>query len=379
MRILFVVNSGAFLFSHRLSLLQSVLEAGYEVHVAMPQHLLSMQRLEAFGVQVHIIPLQRRGMLPWEECKTVYALYKLYKHLQPDIVQHITIKPIIYGGLVARWLQLHAVVQTVTGLGHVFIAKGVTARLLRTVIAYLYRWACIHPNVRVVVQNQDDQQLLQRYCGVRAEQCVLVPGVGVCVQQFQHTPLPNVTTKQPMTVLCGGRLLWTKGVGEFIQAAKLLKERGYRLRMVWVGALDPGNPASVSEEQLAQWQQQSDVEFWGWCDDIGTVLEQVHIACLPSYREGLPKFLLEAAACGRPAVSTDVPGCRAIVQHEKTGLLVPAQDATALADGLQRLAADPALCQAWGDAGRAMVKARYTEAHINAQMLEIYRELGAHG
>ena len=369
-KILFVVNDAPFFLSHRLPLALAALESGYEVHVATPDSPLAGV-IQRHGLRFHAIPLHRSSTRVWKELRSFQALESLYRRLQPDLVHHVTIKPVLYGGVAARLAKVPAVVYAVPGLGHVFVQTGLRAKLLRSVVKRVYRFVFAHPHAKVIFQNPDDQALLERAQLVSAADSVLIRGSGVDMNVFTPAPEPPGV---PVVVLAA-RMLWSKGVGEFVDAARQLREQKIEARLVLAGDSDPGNPSAVPVWQLEQWHDSGVVEWWGACDDMARVLAEAHIVCLPSYREGLPKVLIEAAASGRPIVTTDVPGCREVVRHEENGLLVPVRNAAALAAALRRLILSPALRQFLGQRGREIAVAEFGLEKVIQQTLAIYKEL----
>ena len=369
-KILFVVNDAPFFLSHRLPLALAALEEGYEVHVATPDSPLSAT-IQKHGLQFHAIPMHRSNMRLWKELKSFRALLNLYRRLQPDLVHHVTIKPVLYGGVAARLTKVPAVVFAVPGLGHVFVQEDLKTGLLRGAVKWAYRYVFGHPNARVIFQNPDDRLLMERAQLLAAENSILIRGSGVDINDF--TPGPEAEGV-PLVVLAA-RMLWEKGVGEFVDAAGQLREQKIEARFILAGESDPGNPSAVPVWQLEQWHDSGIVEWWGACDDMTRVFAEAHIVCLPSYREGLPKVLIEAAACGRPIVTTDVPGCREVVRHEENGLLVPVRNPTALAAALRRLIASAVLRQFLGQNGREIAVAEFALDKVIEQTLAIYRGL----
>ncbi len=330
-------------------------------------------KLRQAGIEQLTIPLVAGSTNPWRELQAFLALWRLFRRQRPDIVHNFTIKPVLYGGLAARLAGVPAVVSTVTGLGHVFVAKGWKASLLRRLVEIGYRVVFAPARARVIFQNSDDQAQFQRNRLVAKEKCLLIKGSGVDTAEF--TPRPEA--EGPPLVVLAARMLWDKGVGEFVEAAKQLREAGVEARFALVGDTDPQSPAAaVPKEQLAAWQASGAVEWWGYRDDMRAVLAQAHIACLPSYYgEGVPKFLIEAAASGRSIATTDWPGCREIVRHEENGLLVPVRDAAKLAQALRRLIEDPALRQRLGACGRRLAEGEFSDSQVIGGTLAVYAAL----
>lgn len=369
-RLLFVVNQTEFFLSHRLPLALAAQRQGYEVHIATPTSP-AVAIINDKGLAHHDIPFSRQGMHPLRELTTLRALFRLYRSLRPDIVHHVTIKPVIYGGLIARLTGVPAVVNAVSGLGYVFISSGRRALLLRSVVRAGYRLALRHRNSRVIFQNRDDLALFGKKHLIDAKQAVIIKGSGVDLDRFAPMPEPS----GPPVVMFASRLLRDKGVCEFVEAAETLRNSGVQARFVLVGDIDPGNPASLPTETVRRWQKEEVVEWWGRRDDMPHAMAQAHIVCLPSYREGLPKILIEAAACGRPIVTTDVPGCREIVRDGENGLLVPVRNVEALSTAIKRLIEDSPLRRRMGEQGRKIAEKEFGLQHVISETLLVYQQL----
>ena len=371
--LLFVVNNPAFFMSHRVPVALAAQTAGYDVHVATMDGP-AVADIQALGMTHHAIPMTRSGKNPLQELGTLLALVRLFRRLRPDVVHLVTIKPVLYGGIAARLARVPGMVAAISGLGFVFLSNSLKMRLVRAVVARLYRIALGHPNSRVIFQNANDRDLLKSLGAVRDEQVVIIRGAGVDLDAFRPTPEPPAP---PVVVTMVARLLRDKGVQEFVQAARLLRERGVPVTMQLVGGLDAGNPASATQADVDAWQQDGCVQALGERSDVAALYAAAHIAVLPSYREGLPKSLIEAAACGRAVVTTDVPGCRDAIEPNVTGLLVPVRDAAALADAIARLAKDAALRQAMGAAGRALAEREFDINQVARIHVALYDALSA--
>jgi glycosyltransferase involved in cell wall biosynthesis len=367
-RVLIVVNDAAFFLSHRLALALGARDAGFDVHVATPRDAASPQ-IVAHGLSFHPIPLSRRGTSPVAELSTLAALVKLYRSVEPDLVHHVTAKAILWGGLAARIARVPAVVHAVSGLGYIFIAESRKARAMRAALRIAYRTATAHPNCAVIFQNEDDRNAFADV--IRTSRIVFIQGSGVDLERFRVAPLP--TDGIPIVVL-PSRMLWDKGVGEFVDAARSLLRRGVAARFVLAGGLDPANPAAIAPERLTEWTREGVVEWWGHREDMPEVLALATLVCLPSYREGMPKALLEACALGRPIVTTDVPGCRDVLGGGTFGVLVPARNSEALAGAIAQLLSEPARLERM--AGEAAL--RGSEFSVDAvvdRTIALYREL----
>lgn len=369
-RLLFVVNNPAFFLSHRLPVALAAQNAGFDVHIATMDGP-AVATVRGHGFAHHVIPLSRSGKNPVQELHSIYALWRLCRRLRPDIMHAVTIKPVLYGGIAARLAGVPAYVAAVSGLGYVFIRQNQGVDYVRMAATRLYRLALGHPNSRVIFQNTSDRQTLEDARVVRAGQSVLIRGSGVDLDRFPYVPEPP----EPVVVLCVARLLEDKGIHEYVEAARLSQRRGDDFRWVLAGSPDPGNPASVSESAVRAWHQEGAIEWLGERTDIAELHQQAHIAVLPSYREGLPKSLVEAAASGRAVVTSDVPGCRDALEPGVSGLLVPPRDATALADAVRELALDGPRRMAMGRAGRTLAERDFDIHKIVRKQLDVYDTL----
>ena len=327
-KILFVVNDAAFFISHRLPIAQKLIELGYQVHLASSGKDLPIY--DENGIKFHSLRISRKGKRPLTELLLIKQLYQLFTKLKPDLVHLVTIKPYLYGGIVAKIANVPAVVSAVSGLGFVFMATGYKAKLLRALLYPLYKFSFSHKNQLVIFQNRDDADYLANSEVIHSSNIRLIRGSGVDLNVYKYTSEPKGT----VIVTFVARLLADKGVREFIDAARILHSRGSEAQFYVAGDLDEGNPESVKNEEVDTWKKLPNVKVLGFQKNIADLYSQSNIACLPSYREGLPKSLVEAAACGRAVITTDVPGCRDAILPNKTGMLVPIKDAKALANAI---------------------------------------------
>jgi glycosyltransferase involved in cell wall biosynthesis len=368
--LLFLVTEDWYFCSHRLPLARAAIADGFRVSVVTR---VARHGDEIRGAGVELIPmdLRRRSMNLFQAGRTVFELARLYRRVRPDIAHHVAIKPVLYGSIAARLAGVPGVVNAVAGMGYAFSSTDFKARLLRPAILAAFRALLNARGSRLIVQNRDDRALLISKGIVDAERVRLIRGSGVDTTVFLPRPEPTGTP----VVMLASRLLRDKGIFEFIEAAKQLMSENIAARFVLVGAPDPENPASISPAQLKDLIGDA-VEWWGPRDDMPRVLAEASVVCLPSsYREGLPKILLEAAACGRPIVATDVPGCREIVVHGENGLLVPARDSGALAAAVKALLDDPDRRSILGTRGRCMTEENFSVEHISHQTLNVYNDL----
>ncbi|MBF0427591.1 MAG: glycosyltransferase family 4 protein [Magnetococcales bacterium] len=375
-RVLFIVNVDWFFLSHRLPIALEAKQRGYEVHVAtVLTDRLSV--LHGHGFVVHPLVFDRSSTGLWPTMHTCWQMFQVLRQVRPDLVHLVTIKPVLLGGIAARLVGVPSMVAAVSGLGFVFVEReGIKAWLRRMFVVGMYRVAMGHPNLKVIFQNSDDLAKLVNQADIADSKVELIPGSGVDLGEYRATPLPS---GMPVVMLAA-RLLADKGVYEFVQAARLLRqsvEGRYReVRFVLVGTPDPGIHGSLSNDELKAWVAEGIVEYFGHSHDMPRTLSIAHIVVLPSYyREGLPKVLIEAAACGRAVVTTDFPGCRDAIVPNETGLLIPVRDAEALAQAIRRLLDDSGLCSTMGQAGRTLAECRFDVRQVVERHLKIYAEL----
>lgn len=368
--LLLVVNVDWFFVSHRLPIALAAKQAGYDVHIAtgITDKLADML---ACGLKVHPLPLVRGGVGVLNAIHTILNLLRIVQAVRPDVIHAVTIKPVLLGGLVARVLRVPALVSAVSGLGYVFMAQGLIANLRLQLVRRMYTLALGHKNQTVIFQNPDDLATLQAATGLAASKTTLIRGSGVDLWQYASLPMPSGIP----VVLFPARLLADKGAFEFVSAAKELKAVGVSARFVMVGLIDSANPTSLKQSQLEEWVADGVVECWGHRSDMPAVLASATLVVLPSYREGLPKVLLEAAACGRPVVTTDVPGCRDAIESGKTGVLVPVRNSTKLAEAIAALLQNPAQCATMGKAGRELAEREFDVQAVANKHLAIYDQL----
>ncbi|WP_251941169.1 glycosyltransferase family 4 protein [Salinibacter ruber] len=369
--LLFVANRAEFFVSHRLPIAHAAQERGYEVHVATPEDPY-VPDLKAHDLIWHELELEGKSLNPLQELRTIIHLIQLYREVAPDLVHHIAFKGVLYGSIAARIARVPRVVNAFTGLGHLFSNDTVKIRLVRWVVLQASRFGFGHPNSRTIFQNPDNVDEFVDRGVLDREQVRLIKGSGVDVTTFDPAPQPP----DPPVVILASRLVWDKGVGEFVEAARLLEKKGIEARFALVGKSDPLNPNAVPEDQLNAWDENGPVEWWGFREDMPSVFANAHAVCLPSYyREGIPKVLIEAAACERPIVTTDMPGCREIVHDGENGFLVPPQDATALAEALLKVLTSPDRRRQMGARGRQIVQEEFSLERVVRDTMSVYDEL----
>ncbi|MEQ8745993.1 MAG: glycosyltransferase family 4 protein [Pyruvatibacter sp.] len=372
-RLLMVANELQSFFNHRLPQARAAKAAGYDVHVAM-QDAVDARARDTDALTFHSLPLARGFANPAHEMRALLRLNTLVKTLSPQIIHAYTLKPVLYAGLVSRWQNI-PLAASVTGVGSFFLGTSPRDKLIQKVLMPALRLALAGRRPCIaIVQNPDDETLVTRQLGVGEANAVRIKGSGVDLTVFspaESTPPP------PVRVVLAARLLADKGVNEFAAAARMLKAQGVDADFILAGTPDPENRSSIPQQTIIDWVNRCSVRWPGHVDDMAVLYRGAHIACLPSYREGLPKALLEAAACGLPIVTTDVPGCRDAIIDGQTGTMVPARDAQALATALRTLIEDPDLRARYGKAGRAFVANGFSVETITQQTLETYERLRA--
>lgn len=367
-KLLFIVNVDWFFTSHRLPIAVSAFKNGYEVHVACAI-TDRKEYLESMGLIVHPLNLSRGSTGIMQEFKSFRDIFKVLKVVKPDIVHFVTIKPVLYGGIASRLLMIKNKVFAISGMGYVFTSKSARTSLLRNFIIALYKLALGSKTSKVIVQNTDDRDILTRFNVIKESQEILIRGSGVNLETHIYEREPDSV---PVVVMAS-RLLKDKGVMEFIEAAKILLKKGVSAKFKLYGDIDIHNPASLTQNNVDEVKKEGIIEVHGYTNDIAEVFSASHIVVLPSYREGLPKVLIEAAACGRAVVTTNVPGCRDAIEENKTGLLVKAKDSDSLAEAIEKLVDDKDLREKMGLAGRRLAEEEFSIKKVIDIHLNIYQ------
>ena len=367
-KLLFVINVDWFFISHRLPIALAAKKEGYEVHIGCG--ITDKQEyLENLGLVVHPLNLSRGSTGIVQEFKSFIAIKKKLKSINPDIVHFVTIKPVLYGGIASRIIGIKNKVFAISGLGYVFTSDSLKTSILRAFIIQLYKIALGGRNSKVIVQNTNDRDILSKYKIIKKEQEILIRGSGVDLETYVYREepigIPNV--------VMAARLLKDKGVLEFIEAAKILLHKGINAKFILYGDIDEHNPASLNTNELKHIKEESIIEVHGFVSNISEVFSKANIVVLPSYREGLPKVLIEAAACGRPVVTTDVPGCRDAIEVNKTGILVKVKDSQLLANAIKKLIENKNLRVDMGKAGRELAEKEFSIKKVINTHLDIYR------
>lgn len=370
-RLLFIVNHPRWFMTHRLAVAEAADARGYEVHVATPPG--ESVDVIASRFTWHRVRLHRSGISPVRELVAFLDIVRLVRRLRPDLIHNVTLKPVLHGTTAARLCKVPAVVNAVAGVGHVFSSRRMADAVLQRIGAAFFRFVLRHRRMRVVFQNQEDCELFVGNRWIRAEDAVLIPGSGVDTDRFR----PAAAAHDVVTVLFASRLLYTKGIVEFVTAARMLRPRFPTVRFLIAGDFDDANRAAVDPAVLDEWVKNGEIEYCGFSERLEELLEVSDIFCLPTkYGEGVPRVLLEAAASGLPIVTTDSPGCRWVVRDGENGFLVPAGDPSAVADALERLLTDSRLRRAMGARSRERALRDFQAAEVVRKTLSVYDELG---
>jgi glycosyltransferase involved in cell wall biosynthesis len=367
-RLLYLVSEDWYFRSHRLPMALAAQRAGYEVHVATRVQA-DGSAIEALGFKLHPLAWRRGSTNPFDRLRLIGDVRRLYRRLKPELVHHVALEPTVIGSVAALGLPLRTL-NALAGLGFVFTSRNARARLTGFVVRGLFRFLLARRNAAVLVQNEDDRAAIAAL-GISPDRVFLIPGSGIDADQL----VPLSEPAGPMTAGFVGRLLDDKGIRTLIAAHEILRRRGRPVRLLLAGEPDRANPASIPPDEIASWKAREGVEVLGQVADIREVWAAAHIAVLPSRREGLPKSLLEAAACGRAIVATDVPGCRVIARDGVNALLVPPDDPAALAEAIDVLARDPVLRQTFANAGRRMVEEEFSSARVGGETVALYNKL----
>lgn len=375
-RLLFVVHDAPFFISHRLSLAEAAVARGYDVHVAAPADPEAEERIRATGADFHPIPLNRSSRNPLNEAKLVRFLWQLVGQLTPSLMHCVGMKPVLYAGAVARVKRVPGVVHAITGLGFMFLRQDLKIKVARQLIKLLYGFALGYKNARAIFQNPDDLALFQQSGLVDPAAVDMIRGCGVDMTTFRPRAKGIFVSDAPV-VMFPARLIRDKGLGEFIEAVRLLRDDFPHVRFVLVGRTDAVNPTAYQEADIQAWIKEGLVEWWGFSEDMSETLRQADLVVLPSYREGLPRGLIEAAATGLPVIATDVPGCREVVRPGKTGFLVPAYDGAAIARVMRQILSDLTTARLYGMAARKMAEEEFSVETFVTQSFATYHRVEA--
>ncbi len=369
---LMVANWDWVLYNFRLPLVRALEREGLDVILVSPPGQY-VQDIEDRGFKWYPWPMRRSNVFPGGEIYSLWKLFNIYQKLQPIAVHHITIKPIFYGSIAAKLSGVSPVINNFTGLGYLFSDED-RARRLRTFLLPVMRWALNHPQFHSVLLNESDYGRLNSLGIISNQRSTIISSDGVDVDQFK--PPPEKKPSETPVVIMAGRLLRDKGIIEFLEAANLLLTQGVRAEFWIAGEPDPGNPTSISEDVLEKYSVHEGIKFLGHRDDMADLLRKANIAVLPSYYEGVPMFLLEAAATGLPLIGSNIEGCRLVIEDGENGFLVPKKDIERLADKIKIMLNNPELRVKMGAASRSMVEKKFDKEKIVDEFLQLYKRIG---
>jgi glycosyltransferase involved in cell wall biosynthesis len=368
MKLFLVVNVDWFFLSHRLPIALEARRRGYDVTV-MAIDTGRADEIRSYGLHFIPLPTDRRGLNPFRELGIIKLLYHYYKTQKPDVVHHVALKPVIYGSLAARLCRRIHFVNAISGMGYIF-SNTEKETLLRKIVLRIFKIAFKNPSLEFIFQNNDDRNLIMGLGVIKETQAHIIEGSGIDLNEFKFVPESNPDV---IRILYTGRLLRDKGIVELIEASRILKNKyGTKVSVLLAGDIDPENRASLTKSQVENWQDEGIIEWLGFQKDIFSLLASSHIVVLPSYREGLPKSLIEACAVGRPIVTTNVPGCRDVVTDGLNGLLVPVRDSASLAEALEKLIGNDSLRSEMGRQGRAVAERKFSIESVLNKTFAIY-------
>jgi len=370
--IIFVTEDWAFCV-HRMEFARYIRDQGYQVIVATNIDKYG-DVIRSEGFELRKVKLKRDGYNPWSELLTLWRVICLYRNVKPDIVHHVAMKPIIYGTLAARLFTRASVLNAVTGLGSVFISTGKKDSIFTRFIKYLYGFSLRFKPSSVVVQNKDDYEFMIDEFKVNEKMLSLIQGSGVDVSKWKVQP---ETGNDIPVIAYVGRLLRDKGIYELVEAIRLLKQQNVKARFVLIGDEDEKNPTSIKKQQILAWVEEGLLEWWGYRKDMMSAYKEIDIVVLPSYREGLPRSLLEAAACRKAIVTTDTPGCRELIQHGENGLLATVRDSVSLAEALKQLISDKQKRNFLAENARKSVEKYYSTDVVFEAFNQLYSQLNS--
>jgi glycosyltransferase involved in cell wall biosynthesis len=367
-KILFFITEDWFFYSHRLNLVKAVKNSGFEV-VVVTRDSGKYKFYEDHGIRVVSFNMMRSSISLFRELGVLYSLRKVIKAEKPDIVHLVALKPILYGTLVSRLLGVKIIINAFSGLGSLFVSSSFIKCLMEYLVLSIFKLLFFGKNIYCIFQNNDDLEYFAKKRIINKERTFLIRGSGVDTSLFKPCNKPDGV----VNVAFISRIIRDKGVLDFVEAAKMLKNKN--IKMIIVGVPDKDNPSSISEDLINEWSKQGIIEWLGKCENVSEIMNNFHIVTLPSYREGLPKVLLEAAACACPIIATDVPGCREICRNGINGILIRKKDPKALKEAICYLADNKSVCKKFGEKGREIVIDEFSEDFVVAQTVEIYNHL----
>lgn len=374
-KVVLFANTDWYLYNFRMSFARTLREEGFEVILLSPDGEYG-PKLRDLGFCWHAVPMNRRSLNPLRELALVMWLARFFAREKPQIVHGFTIKSAVYGSLASKLASVPARVNAVAGMGYVFTSGDLKARVLKPLVRQVMRLALNGRDSILVLQNPDDIRLFESARIVNQKAIRLIKGSGVDLTRFKMNGGAAQEPGLPLRLLLAARLVWDKGIAEYVEAARLLRREHRTVRFLLAGSPDDGNPASVSAAVVESWVKEGLVEWLGQVSDMPKLFSEVDVMVLPSYREGLPKALIEAAACGLPLITTDAPGCREVVSESGVdGISIPVRDVPALAAAIRLLDDDREMGRKLGRAAREKALINFDERIVIEKTLSVYREL----
>ncbi len=366
-RVLLAANTSWYLYNFRLPLLRELLAHGCEVLILAPADLY-VEKLQHYNIRHINISIARSGLNPFDDTGLLSQYITAYKRLRPDIVQHFTVKPVTYGTIAARLCHIKFIFNMISGLGYVFTGTGFKKLWIQKIVRMLYKRSMDYSH-HVFFQNKDDRDYFLRHDLVDENKITVLPGTGVDTCKFKRV---NTKERKSVTFVLAARMLWDKGIKEFVDAAYLLNKKHKDINFWLLGPVDRQNPSGIPPEHLNVWNKEGIVKYLGTTDNVRSYLERADVIVLPSYREGIPLSLLEGAAMRMPIITTDAPGCREVVENGKNGYVVPIKDSDKLAAAMEQFILNPKFIGQMGKESRKMAVSRFDSRKIVKEILKFY-------
>ena len=367
-RIILAANTAWYLYNFRLPLLSELLDRGCDVFALAPIDSY-VEKLQHHNIRHLNISIARSGLNPFADINLLSQYIAIYRYLRPDVVQHFTVKPVIYGTLAARLCHIKFIFNMVPGMGYVFTGAGFKKSWIQRIVRILYK-KTIHYSHHVFFQNKEDSDYFHKHDLVDTSKTSITPGTGVDTNKFRSS---GTKEKKGITFVLSARMIWDKGIGEYVEAARIIRQKYKHIHFWLLGPVDLQNPRGIKPDQLEQWNKDEIVQYMGMTDDIKSYLNKADVIVLPSYyREGIPLSLLEGAAMGMPIITTDSPGCREVVENGKNGYVVPIKDSDKLAAAMEQFILNPKLIDQMGKESRKMAISRFDSRKIVKEILKFY-------
>ena len=368
-KILFLVNIDSFFVSHRLPIAEKLLKK--VLMYILLQNFQLLKKLNSLGFKTHQINFNRNSYNILKALISLIQILKLFKNIKPDITHLISIKPVIFGGILSFFSPVKSMVISITGLGSMFIKKGIIYKIRENIFNIIYRIIFLFPNLKVILQNKDDLDYFVNKCNLSKKKVVIIKGSGVNLNKFKFSSIP----KSNPIIMMISRIIEDKGIFEFVESAKKLKKKNFNGEFYLIGDIDNENPSAISKTLIKKWKKEKNLKIFNYKNNIYQFIKKSTIIVLPSYREGFPKVIMEASACGRPVITSNVPGCREAIKNKITGILVPVKDSTILSNTILKLSKNRNILNKMGKAGRIYAEKNFNINNIVSKHLNIYKKM----